>query len=117
MGTIAARKARTILENAQRVLAIELLAACQAVDLARPRADGPRRTAPRPSSRPPTARAPTARCAAAVPFMAEDQGACIPTSRPARALVADGAILATASRMPTCHAKGVTMTNGDTRRP
>ena len=33
MGTIAARKARTILENAQRVLAIEVLAACQAVDL------------------------------------------------------------------------------------
>ncbi len=33
MGTIAARKARSILENAQRVLAIELLAACQAVDL------------------------------------------------------------------------------------
>jgi histidine ammonia-lyase len=33
MGTIAARKARTILENAQRVVAIELLASCQAVDL------------------------------------------------------------------------------------
>lgn len=33
MGTIAARKARTILENAQRVLAIEILAACQAIDL------------------------------------------------------------------------------------
>ncbi|HRS65257.1 MAG TPA: aromatic amino acid lyase, partial [Spirochaetia bacterium] len=33
MGTIAARKARTILENAQNVLAIELLSALQAVDL------------------------------------------------------------------------------------
>ncbi|MGA2547032.1 MAG: histidine ammonia-lyase [Rectinemataceae bacterium] len=33
MGTIAARKARTILENTQRVLAIEFLAACQAIDL------------------------------------------------------------------------------------
>jgi histidine ammonia-lyase len=33
MGTIAARKARTILGNAQAVLAIEILAACQAIDL------------------------------------------------------------------------------------
>jgi len=33
MGTIAARKARSILENLRRVLAIELLSACQAIDL------------------------------------------------------------------------------------
>jgi len=33
MGTIAARQAREILENAQAVLAIELLCACQGVDL------------------------------------------------------------------------------------
>jgi len=33
MGTIAARKARMILQNAQRVVAIEVLAACQAIDL------------------------------------------------------------------------------------
>jgi len=33
MGTIAARKARDILGNARTVLALELLAACQAVDL------------------------------------------------------------------------------------
>ena len=33
MGTIAARKARSILENAQRVIAMELSAACQALDL------------------------------------------------------------------------------------
>jgi histidine ammonia-lyase len=33
MGTIAARKARSILENARSVIAIELLSACQAVDL------------------------------------------------------------------------------------
>jgi len=33
MGTIAARKARTILDNARKVLAMELLAACQAIDL------------------------------------------------------------------------------------
>ena len=33
MGTIAARKSREILENARRVLAIELMCACQAIDL------------------------------------------------------------------------------------
>ncbi|HUW40616.1 MAG TPA: histidine ammonia-lyase [Rectinemataceae bacterium] len=44
MGTIAARKARSILENLQHVLAIEILAACQAIDLGvhlgRPGAEG-----------------------------------------------------------------------------
>lgn len=33
MGTIAARKARSIIENAAHVLAMELLAACQGIDL------------------------------------------------------------------------------------
>ncbi|HTX73025.1 MAG TPA: histidine ammonia-lyase [Rectinemataceae bacterium] len=33
MGTIAARKARSILDNLRQVLAIEILAACQAIDL------------------------------------------------------------------------------------
>ena len=33
MGTTAARKARTIVENSRSVLALELLAACQAIDL------------------------------------------------------------------------------------
>lgn len=33
MGTIAARKARAILDNARKVLAMELLASCQAIDL------------------------------------------------------------------------------------
>jgi len=33
MGTIAARKARSIIENARGVIAIELLSACQALDL------------------------------------------------------------------------------------
>ena len=33
MGTIAARKAREIYENARRVLAMELMCACQAIDL------------------------------------------------------------------------------------
>ena len=41
MGTIAARQAREILGNAQVVLAIELLCACQAIDL-RELAPGPR---------------------------------------------------------------------------
>lgn len=33
MGTIAARKARTILDNTRKVIAMELLTACQAIDL------------------------------------------------------------------------------------
>ncbi len=33
MGTIAARKAREILENTRKVIAMEILAACQAIDL------------------------------------------------------------------------------------
>jgi len=33
MGTIAARKARSILENARKVIAMEIFAACQAIDL------------------------------------------------------------------------------------
>ena len=33
MGTIAARKARSIIENTSHVLGMELLAACQGVDL------------------------------------------------------------------------------------
>ncbi len=34
MGTIGARKARSILDNAQHVVGVELMAACQAIDLA-----------------------------------------------------------------------------------
>ena len=34
MGTIAARQARKIIQNAENILAIELLCACQAIDLA-----------------------------------------------------------------------------------
>lgn len=33
MGTIAARKARTMLEHTQQILAMEILAACQAIDI------------------------------------------------------------------------------------
>ena len=40
MGTIAARKAREILENTRRVLAMEILAACQAIDLREEKALG-----------------------------------------------------------------------------
>ena len=44
MGPIAARKALCILENTERILGIEALAAAQALDLRRPLvpADGPR---------------------------------------------------------------------------
>ena len=41
MGTIAARKAHEILENARRVLAIELMCACQAIDLRGDKGMGP----------------------------------------------------------------------------
>jgi histidine ammonia-lyase len=41
MGTLAARKAREIVANCQRVLAIELLCACQALDLRAPLKPGP----------------------------------------------------------------------------
>ncbi len=40
MGTIAARKAHTILVNSEKVLAIELLCACQALDFRSPRRSG-----------------------------------------------------------------------------
>ena len=33
MGTIASRKAKEIMENARKVIAMEILAACQAIDL------------------------------------------------------------------------------------
>lgn len=41
MGTIAARKAREVMENAQTVLAIELLCACEGLDYRRPLASSP----------------------------------------------------------------------------
>ena len=44
MGTVAVRQARRLLENARRVVAIELLAAAEAVDLRRRRR--PRRRRP-----------------------------------------------------------------------
>ena len=41
MGTIAARKARTILGHVETVLAIELMCAAQAIDLRRPLSANP----------------------------------------------------------------------------
>lgn len=41
MGPLAARKAKTVLENTSYVLAIEALAACQAIELRRPLKAGP----------------------------------------------------------------------------
>lgn len=40
MGTIAARKTKSILENSEKVLAIELLCGCQALDYRKPRNGG-----------------------------------------------------------------------------
>ncbi|OWZ85044.1 histidine ammonia-lyase [Natranaerobius trueperi] len=40
MGTIGARKALSILKNSQKVLSVELLCACQALDLRKPRKPG-----------------------------------------------------------------------------
>ena len=70
MGTIAARKARTILENVQRVLAIEILASCQALDL-RASAMGSAGDAERLLS--PATRASYRALRAKVPFMAVDR--------------------------------------------
>jgi histidine ammonia-lyase len=36
MGSIAARKALKVLENVEKILAIELICACQAIDFKRP---------------------------------------------------------------------------------
>ncbi|MBL8966088.1 MAG: histidine ammonia-lyase [Spirochaetaceae bacterium] len=87
MGTIAARKARSILENARGVLAIELLAACQAVDL----------RAEELGARPEELLAPATAAAyrvlrAAVPGLAEDRVMYTDIDA-VRALLADGAIL------------------------
>lgn len=59
MGTIAARKARTILDNATRVLAIELLLACQALDLRTGRVElGGREAAAQDNDKPPVDHSP-----------------------------------------------------------
>jgi histidine ammonia-lyase len=87
MGTIAARKARSILDNARSVLAIELLSACQAVDL---RAEA---MASRPEAllSPPTLAA-YRLIRSAVPGLDGDR-VMYPDIDAVRALVADGSIL------------------------
>ncbi len=90
MGTIAARKARSILGNAEAVLGIELLAACQAVDL----------RAEELKARPEELLSPATLAAyralrAAVPGWAEDR-VMYPDLDAARDLVAGGSILAAA---------------------
>ena len=90
MGTIAARKARSILGNAQAALGIELLAACQAVDL----------RAEEMEAKPEELLSPATAAAyrvlrAKVPGWAEDR-VMYPDLDAARGLVADGSILAAA---------------------
>jgi histidine ammonia-lyase len=80
MGTIAARKARSVLENATRVIAIEVLAACQAVDLR----GGAARLSPR-------TRAAHELVRAAVPPLGPDR-VMYPDIEAVRALVADGSL-------------------------
>ncbi len=90
MGTIAARKARTILENAQRVLAIEILSACQAVDL---RASAMGRGGESEALLSTATRGAYRALREAVPFMAEDR-VLYPDIEAARALVARDAFVA-----------------------
>jgi histidine ammonia-lyase len=90
MGTIAARKARSAIANAQAVVAIELLAACQAADL---RAASMKREA-REVLSPPAAAAYEA-VRARVPRLEGDR-VMYPDIEAARAIVADGSALAAA---------------------
>jgi len=81
MGTIAARKARQIVDNARTVVALELLAACQAVDLG---GGGDLLS--------PATRAAYRVLRSAVPMVTDDR-IMYPDIAAAVALVADGAIL------------------------
>lgn len=84
MGTIAARKAREILGNARTVIALELLSACQAVDLR----DGPDALSP-------ATRAAYQSLRSIVPMVEKDR-IMQDDIAAATALVADGTILRTA---------------------
>jgi histidine ammonia-lyase len=90
MGTIAARKARSMIANAQSVLGIELLAACQAADL---RAASMRGRASELLS--PPAAAAYAALRERVPPLEGDR-VMYPDIEAARAMVADGSVLAAA---------------------
>jgi histidine ammonia-lyase len=91
MGTIAARKARSILENSRSVVALELLSACQAVDLRA--AELKERTEALLS---PPARAAYRLVRSAVPPLEGDR-VMYPDIEAVKALVADGSILKAAS--------------------
>jgi histidine ammonia-lyase len=87
MGTIAARKARSIIDNARNVLAIELLAGCQAVDLRAEAMGGKAEDLLSPSTL-----AAYRLIRSGVPMVNEDR-VMYPDIDAVRALVADGSIL------------------------
>jgi histidine ammonia-lyase len=91
MGTVAARNAMTVVDNVHTVLAIECMAAAQAIDLRRRRA-GTGARAPRPS---PRSAAAVARIRRAVPFRGRDAEWGGALGR-VRALVKDGSLARTA---------------------
>jgi histidine ammonia-lyase len=87
MGTIAARKARSILENSRTVVALELLSACQAVDLRAASMNGQAE-----DLLSPPARAAYRLVRSAVPPLEGDR-VMYPDIEAVKALVADGSIL------------------------
>ena len=87
MGTIAARKARSILENSRSVIALELLSACQAVDLRAASMNGQAE-----ALLSPPARAAYRLVRSAVPPLEGDR-VMYPDIEAVKALVADGSIL------------------------
>ena len=87
MGTIAARKARSILENSRSVIALELLSACQAVDLRAASMNGQAEALLSPS-----ARAAYRLVRSAVAPLEGDR-VMYPDIEAVKALVADGSIL------------------------
>jgi histidine ammonia-lyase len=94
MGTIAARKARSILENAQRAIGIEALAACQAVDLrVASMGRGPAGDGSAAALLSPASRGAYEAIRSRVTFMAEDR-VMYPDIEAARELVASGALAA-----------------------
>ncbi len=83
MGTIAARKAREILGNVRRVLAIELMCACQAIDLRGDKGMGA------------GTRAVYERVRREIPFLTEDRPLYDDINR-SEALIVDGSLVAAA---------------------
>ena len=85
MGTIAARKAREILGNVRRVLAIELMCACQAIDLRGDKGMGA------------GTRAVYERVRREIPFLTEDRPLYDDINR-SEALIEDGSLVAAVER-------------------